>query len=768
VKSFLRFVGRFFMSKTTKSPINRTLKTSTTTVNRLPDRFSVVSSAFGTVAKDPVMFRSLVDAFEAADRELFQHILKELRIEDYCERICAWLRSKEIVLECLITCGPPPKESLTFDQVAKFADIAANLSQDEFLTRRLVDAVKDRDSVAFKTVVSELGAQQLCHLLCHWISIIRYRLVCEIICGERKPQPGYVVYEVMRAAAAVAEVAKKHVLLQTAFEAAIALDIDSLSDIIRSYVHCYLICEWICSWRCLWVCMPICEPFPMPEIKDRIEEMRAFALFTEKLSQNKEAIPSLLSALQSGKSETFTALVKEYQADRFCIQLCHWLCFEICRRWCFVICLPSVPLTPWFTQVGTQLNIFNDIDSQPNLGTPVTGLAKSTSPFPNYAFFDGLQLGGQVPAYIAGNLMAYRFLLSASKTLPGITTAETLKSPISAATTSINVDSVAGFPAPPFDVVLIATGERMTVTSIVANTLTVTRGQKNTFARAANTGDIVSTLAPITKNLLYNVNDTRQIPWPVPDGSGKATASMANYPQKVIIGSSPIADVPPPTVGATWYPPQPHYLKPDDNGWVVFDNGFLNGESLAILLGFYTSNAVPGGDPLPTNTAGNPASPQRMGTDVLITFEATKATAITTNTVDPVDFSQKPTQLRVNNWSEVHQLNLQEFGVGDCCNPITSSLNVLYTVDHEEMGPGAWSINIESCDPTAPGTILSSPPPAPPTSANRGGAGTIPENTTNWSLCSYKVWLHTRPGLTNGTNARIQLDTLVTFCICSH
>ena len=57
---------------------------------------------------------------------------------------------------------------------------------------------------------------------------------------------------------------------------------------------------------------------------------------------------------------------------------------------------------------------------------------------------------------------------------------------------------------------------------------------------------------------------------------------------------------------------------------------------------------------------------------------------------------------------------------------------------------------------------------AAPGVTNRGGAGTIPENTSGWSPCSYTVWLTTRPGLTNGLIDRTAASVPLTFCICGH
>jgi hypothetical protein len=356
----------------------------------------------GIVARDPVVFRSVVDAFEAGDGKLFQHLLAELRVGDACEVICAWLRSKESVLECLEVCGPPPRQPVTVEQVARYAHVVSNLSQDEFLARRLVDAVEDRDSVAFKAVVAELGAEEFCHLLCHWVSVVRYRLICEVVCSEQEVQTDQVVAELVRASAAVGRLAKKNMLLKSAIAAAVAFDPDSLSDILGGFGDCQLICEWFCSWRCVWICLPFCQSFPIPEMKDPIEEMREFALFSTKLAENKDAFPRLLAALQSGDSKSYAALVTEFKAERYCLQLCHWFCYEVCSRFCIVVC-PPPSLLPVFTAIGGYEYL-----TQVNSALGGNGLTHDNRAFSDL-LYSSLRLNGILTQTLGGLPMEYRF-----------------------------------------------------------------------------------------------------------------------------------------------------------------------------------------------------------------------------------------------------------------------------------------------------------------------------------------------------------------------
>jgi hypothetical protein len=167
---------------------------------------------------------------------------------------------------------------------------------------------------------------------------------------------------------------------------------------------------------------------------------------------------------------------------------------------------------------------------------------------------------------------------------------------------------------------------------------------------------------------------------------------------------------------------------------------------------------------VPTGTAV-PAASQKVGVDMTIIFQATRVG------VAAIDYSNSLCKIHVNNWIEVNHLYFSEFTAGgSCCQPINDTLSVEFTVDHEMMAAGGWSLAITSCSPSAPGDIT---PPNPTagvtfTAGGRGADGTIVENTTAWTNCSYTASLETRPGLTTGLADRTAIDNLLTFCICGH
>jgi hypothetical protein len=248
-----------------------------------------------------------------------------------------------------------------------------------------------------------------------------------------------------------------------------------------------------------------------------------------------------------------------------------------------------------------------------------------------------------------------------------------------------------------------------------------------------------------------------------------------NTLQPVWITGTGVTSPTPPPFTPSPTPPN-HYIVPDANGWVEVDQRALGGVFDGYLLGFSSNVAFPGGAPTPGVSAGTvvPTANQNNGTSAAIIFQATRVSTIAAvNGGAAPDYTNQLDTIHINNWNEVNELNFKEFATG-CCTPIDKTLSAQFTVDHEQMGAGSWSLVISSCALASDIDLIDIPPPPSPitgvtfTAAGRGGAGTIVEDTSAWCNCSYTVTLATTPGLTTGLIDRSVEDNSLTFAICNH
>jgi hypothetical protein len=678
------------------------------------------ADAVGKLAEDTGAFAATFAAFESNDPDAFRWVLQRLELLPRCELICEWIRVKLCGLRCIEVCGPlDPK--IVLPELPEFARALSQLASNEPVLRRVVDAVSCGDAESYQAAIADVKLQRFCHLICRYVCSIYYRRICEVVCTGLLVPVSDPVLDIRADAEAFSKVFENKDLSAAIGKAAIALDCGLLlKEIERAgfLQHCERICRVSCVWRSVWVCRALClEPPVIFRGTYAVEEARNFALAARQLAGQPRALSDLTAAVISNNTQSFSAIVDRYRLGPYCWQVCGWVASEVCYHYCICVCPPPVA-NPVFTNIG-YFSVVSDIDpatGKTNKGLPYPGLTSNGGP--NFAFRGQLQLSGKCPVYspaFPGVAMKYRFLYAIG----------------------------GGSPAP-----------------IAAN---------------------------LVNAVVQMQAGTRPIDWPTSSGGPNPKAilpirsgALAVQAKVVVWGSAAPPDPVAPAINDPYFDPI-FYIQPDPQGWVTVDTNVLDGTFDGLLC--FDTTQVPGlaiADPIldarghPGGAPGIAVPPagQKTGTDIMITFEATRVTNFPPGTT--ADYNQAPVKIRVNNWNEVNNLWFAEFaGQQSCCTPINDTLSVQFTVDHEEMDAGEWELAISSCSPSAPGqiayqTVSSTLIPAGVTQTARGAFGTIVENTTNWVNCSYTVGLVTRQGLTDGTYDYEGYPNTLTFCICGH
>lgn len=355
----------------------------------------------GDLAKDEQAFRQAYEAFRTGDARSFRDVLQRQRIFPRCSLICEWIRIKECIFLCLDLCGIP-KPSEGPQDPRPLAEAIARITDDEKLVKQLVEILDKRDSKAFQKILAEHKLGAFCHVFCHWLCVVRYRLICRWLCSPQPIDRPDLVLELRSAGQALRQLLAHKNAFDAAVAASNAGDADKLksaivaADLIR---FCHFICEWFCSWRCAWTCLTLCREFPPKPIADHVGEALAFAQAVQRLAQQPSEADRLVTALAKGDHDTWMAEVRKLELQRFCLQLCHWICTLRCRRFCVLVC-PPPSLYPQFTSIGGY-DYLTDIDS----GLHGNGLTVGG----RRAFFNTLRLNGILPQTLGGLPMEYRF-----------------------------------------------------------------------------------------------------------------------------------------------------------------------------------------------------------------------------------------------------------------------------------------------------------------------------------------------------------------------
>jgi hypothetical protein len=652
------------------------------------------------------------------------------------------------------------------EELQRTGGAVAAISADEDRFRGLFDAFWAWDADSFQRLLREFGISERCELVCEWIRSKDCVLVCLKLCG---PPPEGELPDAREFAQVVERITGDEELVERLASAVSERDGEAFRALVSELEiepFCHLLCHWACTIRGRLISRVVCAPEPVPRIQ-LVEELTRAGQILGRLAANQEVFSAAEEAATAGDCEALRAAIGQGGVRDHCTVVCEWFCTWRCIRICLLLCraFPFEPTGQPLSEAFEFSKVTARLASQPEVLARLAAAVDSADANAFETIVSELELERfciQLCHWVCAVICRrFCFCVCPNPALqPWFTTVGyfDIYSDIDATSGRTNKSlpypglSYGGGPDFAFLGCLQLGGFCPTTSPAFPGV-----AMRYRFLYDDGSGPL-----PITGSSVCPVEaGTRLVNWPQ-DVGGIAGVALVPTFQTVTIAGAPQPDPVPPAPGAPWAGPAAHVIVPDALGWITVDPNAIGG-GFQTLLGFNTPQVVPGGAPLPGVPAGTavPGINQRVGTDLSITFEATRVT------VSTVDFSNGLAKIHINNWTEVNELWFAEFGT-DCCTPIDATLSVQFTVDHEEMDSGAWSLGITGCSPSAPGDITPTASGPGVTLSARGGSGTITEDTSTWSACSYTATLTTRPGLTTGLSDRSPEYNSLTFCICGH
>lgn len=660
-------------------------------------------------------------------------------------------------------------------RLAAQSDAVGRLAQDSGAFAAAVAAFESRDPDAFRWVLARLEMLERCELICEWLQIKMCVLRCIEVCGPpvRTEHPP----SLLQFSQAVVRLAANEAQLRRIVDAVSCGDAEAYRAAIgelKLEAYCHLICRWVCSSLYRRFCEIVCTG-GITAVPDAVSDLRAAAQVMARVVADEKALATIAKAAETLDCELTRAAIAEVGFAERCEIICWVLCTWRCGSICLELCEMRPPVLTGVYAIEEARNFAlaaRQLAGQPRLLFDLVQAVQSRDADAYGDIVGRFRLGDycwQVCAWVCSVTCSEFCICLCSNPAghPWFTTVGyfNITSDIDGGTGKTNkglpFPSLSSHGGPNFAFFgQLQLGGFCPINSPVYSGVAM----KYRFLFDNGSGSV-----PITGDLVSTVQaGTRLIDWPQ-DAGGVAGSALVSTFQEVWIAQAPLPPDPtPPATGATWIGPSAHYISPDADGWVEVDPNAIGG-GFSTLMGFDTTvpQAVPGGLPNPGVAAGSPvpAAAQRMGTDLSITFQATRTTTMPPGTTP--DYTNALDKIHINNWTEVNELDFAEFVTG-CCTPIDKTLSVQFTVDHEEMSAGGWSLGISSCSPSAPGDITPTVSGPGVTVTDRGGDGTIVEDTSTWSNCSYTATLSTRPGQTTGLVDRGVWNNSLTFAICGH
>lgn len=644
-----------------------------------------------------------------------------------------------------------------FDTLSDFverANAVGYLARDEKAFYAAFDAIRDGDAKEVQAILQRVGLFPSCELICEWVRVKDCGFLCLELCGP--PKPINQAPNPRLLADAIVRLTSNETSVRALVDVVETRDRDAFQRLVEEYniaTLCHLLCYWLCAVRYRLICRWVCDP-DLVERPDFVVELQSAGQALRRLLEHEDSFARVAAASNAGDPATMRSVIGGADLIPYCSFICEWFCSWRCALVCLTLCRESVfelatdPLVEAlaFAKVTAKLAL-ESANIERLVSAVRAGDAKAWG-----ASLKDLELEPyciQLCHWVCA-LLCRRYCVLVCPPIfeqPWFTHVGdfSITADIDPSTGLTNkAENSHGGPDYGFFNCLSLQGFCPKADPTDPTEQMAYRFLYQAAGAAAPT--------PVTGGFVCEVLvGTRYTLW---NGNPNTLQSVR------IIGTGTTSPTPP--VGPPGPNPPDHYIVPDANGWIPVDANALDDGFDGWLMGFASEIAFPGGDPAPGVSAGKavPVAAQKNGSNAAIIFQATRLSTIASvNIGGAPDYTNQLSLIHINNWNEVSLINLEEFAGGMSCTPVTTSLHIQYTTDHELMAQ--WSIDMVTAATVTPA------PTFPDGFGPRGSSGVDLHDTTSWPQCSYLLRLHTRRSLTDGL-----LDdpdkwegSFLTFCI---
>jgi hypothetical protein len=728
------------------------------------------------LASDERLLRRVVDAVSCGDANEYRAVLAGLDLNDFCHLLCSWVCSIIYQRVCEVVCTPQPVPIPdAVNEVRTAAKVMASVIADKEALEVISRAAVALNCETLQSTIEQAGFASGCEIICRLICSWRCVWVCRELCQLATPvlTGANGIDEARNFALAARQLASQRRALGDLVSAVQRRDAAAYGQIIARFglgPYCLQVCSWVCSVTCHEFCICVC---PNPALEPWFTTVGYFDIYSDidaASGKTNKTLPFVTLACGGGPNFAFFDCL---QLGGFCPSFSP-TSPGTPMQYRFLYATVSTTLAAPISAAQTSITVTSSAGAPPvpfNVSVCNPGETGETITVNNISGTTWTVVRGQAgttpaaaaagatlwinPAPITGNLVcqveAGTRLINWPQNLSGIagaTLVPTFQSVI-----------IANAPTPPDPTPPVAGATWVGPTAHYI-TPDPTTGWIPVDPNAIGGG--FQTLLGFDTTQPQVAPGAPPLTVPPIGTPGGAPAGSPVPPARQGVGTNLSIIFEATRVTVTTVDYSNSLCKIHVNNWSEVNNlwflEFTTGgagcctpidATLSVQLTVDHEEMDSGAWSL-SITSCSPSAPG----GIISTANTALATAITASqTSIPVFggcavFPATPFDVSLGGTGEIMT--------------VTGVSGTTWTVLRGQSGTTAAA--------AAAGATLSYPVsfPAGVTASPRGGFGTIVENTSTWSDCSYTVTLTTRPGLTNGLVDRTAIPNSLTFCICGH
>lgn len=234
-----------------------------------PEEVREFAEIVARITSEERLLKRLIEAIEESDRDDFDELVKELKIERFCHFLCHWVCAIRCRLLCEVLCTEQEVEPRQLIEEVREAGAALRqLAERKDVFSSAIAAAEALNCEILRSVILEANFSDFCFWICEWFCSWRCVRICFDLCQPFADVQINTSVDEMRAFAQTIGRLPGGAL-ERLMGAVARGDAKVFGELVREHRverYCIQFCHWFCYLRCREYCFCVCPPgglFPL-------------------------------------------------------------------------------------------------------------------------------------------------------------------------------------------------------------------------------------------------------------------------------------------------------------------------------------------------------------------------------------------------------------------------------------------------------------------------------------------------------------------------